>query len=86
MSTQLEMFEKNAFNEDFIEWISARLPKAQLLDVPTVAEAFDVSNGLVYAWCEEGHLKAFNKGSKARRRLMIWRRSVLEFAAKRMDS
>ena len=82
--TQQELFLPEKLNEDFLEYIIDRLPRTNLLDVADVATAFDVSNGLIYAWIDEGHLRTFNEGSKNRRRLRIWRPSVLEFADKRM--
>ena len=82
---QLELFDADRFVHEFVEYIDGRLPEGDWLGVPDVATAFDVCSNQVHAWLDEGLLRGFNKAAKEKRRPVIWRASVLDFARKRAE-
>lgn len=82
---QLELFDTDRFVQDFVAHIDGRLPHGDWIKIPDVAEAFNVCNNQVLAWLDEGAMRGFNKGARSRRRVVVFRASILDFARRRAE-
>jgi predicted site-specific integrase-resolvase len=77
------MDSKEQKGGDFAATIDRRLPRRDIVTVPEMCEAFDVSGKTVHAWIEDGRLAAVSYSTSPERNVYrATRTAVMELANK----